>query len=293
MRKIRCILSIDGGGIRGVLPLTILNALNQRLQRVYGISVNQGFDLMAGTSTGAIISAALLLKDNHKFSYQPSDLLKLYQNRGSQIFNPNRDKTNQQSLPFILQKNFSHLTVSQLDKRFVFLSYDEKTNAPFTFTNTQSHFRNVPISKVLMACSAVKPHFDPVELGPYLLSDGYIFNKNPASIALDYSKMYFPDDLIILISIGTGKPPKTDMDEIEQKALKTHLILTELQKKSKDFKYIRFQPKLKRADFTMDNTSEDNITALTEDGKDFVKQNQQMINEIAAVLGERELKLSY
>lgn len=120
MRKIRCILSIDGGGIRGVLPLTVLKALNERLQKRYAFSVNEGFDLMAGTSTGAIISAALLLKDKHQYAYQPADLLKLYQSRGSQIFNPNRDKANQQSLPFILQKNFSHLTVSQLEKRFVF-----------------------------------------------------------------------------------------------------------------------------------------------------------------------------
>lgn len=293
MRKIRCILSIDGGGIRGVLPLIVLKALNERLQKRYAFSVNEGFDLMAGTSTGAIISAALLLKENHKYAYQPADLLQLYQNRGSQIFNPNRDKANQQSLPFILEKNFSHLTVSQLDKRFVFLSYDDRTNAPFTFTNTQAHFRNVPISKILMACSAVKPYFDPVQIGPYSLSDGYLFNKNPSSIALDYGKIYFPDDLIYLISIGTGKPPKNLMDDVEMKALETHRSLENLQMKTKTFKYIRFQPKVKRADFAMDNTSPENIAALLEDGKEFVSLHHGLLDEIANVIGEHEVKMSY
>ena len=49
------ILSIDGGGIRGIIPAYWLTQLESRL----GKSVHSRFDMFAGTSTGAIIAAGL------------------------------------------------------------------------------------------------------------------------------------------------------------------------------------------------------------------------------------------
>jgi patatin-like phospholipase/acyl hydrolase len=54
MKKIR-ILSLDGGGIRGILPGVILNQLEQKIQKKTGDPerrLSDMFDFMAGTSTG-------------------------------------------------------------------------------------------------------------------------------------------------------------------------------------------------------------------------------------------------
>ena len=51
------VLSIDGGGIRGIIPAMILVELEKRLKK----EIDQTFDLIAGTSTGGIIALALVL----------------------------------------------------------------------------------------------------------------------------------------------------------------------------------------------------------------------------------------
>jgi patatin-like phospholipase/acyl hydrolase len=53
----KTVLSIDGGGVRGIIPLACL----VRLERLHGAPCREQFDLIAGTSTGAVIAAGLAL----------------------------------------------------------------------------------------------------------------------------------------------------------------------------------------------------------------------------------------
>ncbi|KLT21890.1 patatin family protein [Wolbachia endosymbiont of Armadillidium vulgare str. wVulC] len=53
------ILSVDGGGIRGITPAIILAEIEKRARK----PISQIFDLMAGTSTGGIVVAGLCQKD--------------------------------------------------------------------------------------------------------------------------------------------------------------------------------------------------------------------------------------
>jgi patatin-like phospholipase/acyl hydrolase len=58
MKKIR-ILSLDGGGIRGILPGIVLTQIEQKLQKKMGdpnVKLSDMFDFMAGTSTGGILA---------------------------------------------------------------------------------------------------------------------------------------------------------------------------------------------------------------------------------------------
>jgi uncharacterized protein len=106
------ILSIDGGGIRGVIPAMILEHIEKMIARKIEENAknsktsepNNGFtqgeidpriqdyfDVFAGTSTGGIISAGLLCPDRTKkiptdYHYRPSDFLKLYKAEGRTIF---------------------------------------------------------------------------------------------------------------------------------------------------------------------------------------------------------------
>jgi patatin-like phospholipase/acyl hydrolase len=78
-------LSIDGGGIRGLIPAMLLD----KLETVTGKTVPQLFDVVAGTSTGGILALALTLRseqDPARPKFRAADLLKLYKEQGTKIF---------------------------------------------------------------------------------------------------------------------------------------------------------------------------------------------------------------
>ena len=74
------ILSVDGGGIRGIYPAAFLAGLEERY--LGGASVARHFDLIAGTSTGGIIALGLAT------GLTGADLADLYLRRGREIFPP-------------------------------------------------------------------------------------------------------------------------------------------------------------------------------------------------------------
>ncbi len=85
-RPIR-ILSIDGGGLRGVVPLTIL----KKIEELTGQPIWKSFDLIAGTSTGGLIASALTIPKTpgvKESKYSIDDILKVYLERGKEIFPP-------------------------------------------------------------------------------------------------------------------------------------------------------------------------------------------------------------
>ncbi|MEL6362093.1 MAG: CBASS cGAMP-activated phospholipase [Pseudomonadota bacterium] len=72
------ILSIDGGGIKGILPATILSHLEESLSGGHGLA--RHFDMIAGTSTGGIIAVGIAL------GIPARDILELYLTKGERIF---------------------------------------------------------------------------------------------------------------------------------------------------------------------------------------------------------------
>src|SRR5665647_800130 len=79
-KRIR-ILSIDGGGIRGVIPAKVLAELEQKLQeKEPGKKLYQYFDLICGTSTGAILAIAIAL------GIPAKDIVKFYTKNAKIIF---------------------------------------------------------------------------------------------------------------------------------------------------------------------------------------------------------------
>ncbi|MBT7340331.1 MAG: patatin, partial [Halieaceae bacterium] len=85
MSRDRTVLSIDGGGIRGIIPAMVLD----HLETMTGHLAADLFDLMVGTSTGGILALGLAQPDTEKpenSRFSARDLADLYANRGSQIF---------------------------------------------------------------------------------------------------------------------------------------------------------------------------------------------------------------
>lgn len=78
------ILSIDGGGIRGIIPAIVLKKIEEETNQ----ATAKTFDLIAGTSTGGLLALGLSKDggDGKKERYTAKDLVDIYKNRGSDIF---------------------------------------------------------------------------------------------------------------------------------------------------------------------------------------------------------------
>ncbi|KAK8587589.1 hypothetical protein V6N13_086568 [Hibiscus sabdariffa] len=83
------VLSIDGGGIRGIIPGVILATLESQLQKLDGDDVRLAdyFDVIAGTSTGGLITAMLAApNENGRPLFAAKDIVPFYLKNGPQIF---------------------------------------------------------------------------------------------------------------------------------------------------------------------------------------------------------------
>lgn len=82
--KVR-LLSIDGGGIRGIIPALILSEIEQRT----GKRIVELFDLIAGSSTGGLLALGLTIPNSDRPNeplYTAQDLVNLYRQQGRKIF---------------------------------------------------------------------------------------------------------------------------------------------------------------------------------------------------------------
>jgi predicted acylesterase/phospholipase RssA len=77
------VLAIDGGGIRGIIPATVLADLERRIAPR---AVADAFDLIVGTSTGGILALGLTAPDGGRPRHAAARLLALYQEEAGTIF---------------------------------------------------------------------------------------------------------------------------------------------------------------------------------------------------------------
>jgi patatin-like phospholipase/acyl hydrolase len=238
MKKIR-ILSIDGGGIRGILPGIVLTQIEKKLQKKTGdsnIRLSDMFDFMAGTSTGGILSLAYLTpNEDNRPKLSAQDAVNIYLDRGDEIFDVSAwqkiksgkgildEKYNASELEEALEDTFGDLKLSNLLKPCIITSYDIRNGKPHFFKQHKSEngIYNFNIKDVARATSAAPTYFETEriknELGtPYPLIDGGVFVNNPALVAysevrsMNFSGIeHLPTakDMMI-VSIGTGSVSK-------------------------------------------------------------------------------------
>lgn len=84
-----CLLSIDGGGIRGIAAARMLAHVDRALVEATGKPLIDSFDIFAGTSTGSIIAAGLAASKDRSLPYwTPAAIEKIYSDKARQIFGP-------------------------------------------------------------------------------------------------------------------------------------------------------------------------------------------------------------
>lgn len=218
------ILSIDGGGIRGVYPAAFLAGLERRY--LGGESVAQYFDLIAGTSTGGILAVGL------GAGITATELRDLYVHRGCEIFPPIRPRTldgvlrrfrsacqvfkyryDRKALKGILQETLGDRKFGEALTRLCIPSFDGRYGEVYIFkTPHHPDFRKDGrefMTKVAEATSAAPTFFRPLEDGGYTFVDGGVWANNPIMIGLVDALTCFTvkAEQVRILSLGCGDDP--------------------------------------------------------------------------------------
>jgi len=223
MNKKFRILSLDGGGIRGVYTAHIL----KRIQEDENIVFSDYFDLITGTSTGAILASALATNQNI------DDVIDLYKKEGANIFSSNFCPIKKYigiSMPFIsclnmgiftrkysqkvlktqLESIFKDKTMSDTNTNLMLFATDIANGVPHVFKSPYdpefTRDKNVKLSDAILASTSAPIYFDPYLLDDkYLLADGGLWCNNPSICAVSEAKNRFGKvfDEVELLSIGT------------------------------------------------------------------------------------------
>ena len=229
MGKIK-VLSIDGGGIRGILPAMLLAKLEQMTSR----PVCQLFDLISGTSTGAILALALTIpsKENKTLpAYTASDLIKLYTDKGDKIFSTNifhklaslngvsDEKYKSSGVESVLKELFGKTMLSEAISPVLIPAYEIGLRTPFFFKsrhaqNPEKANYDFPMWQVARASSAAPTYFEPFKLeinsdkgaDYFAFIDGGVYANNPSMCAFAEAKVMFANNEdIVMMSLGTGE----------------------------------------------------------------------------------------
>lgn len=213
------ILSIDGGGIRGIFPAAFLAGLEKKY--LDGNAITPYFDLITGTSTGGIIALGL------GAGQTAFDLFDLYIHRGQEVFPPLppiaesvarflhyfRYRYSQQALLNVLTDAFGELNFGDSIVRLCIPSCDG-TNGEVYIFKTPHHpdykcDRVEKMTKVGLATSAAPGYFRPLDDGGYTFVDGGVWCNNPIMVGLvDVLACYrVPFNRISVLSLGCGSNP--------------------------------------------------------------------------------------
>ena len=296
------ILSIDGGGIRGIIPVTILSEIEKRT----GKQIYELFDFIAGTSTGGLLT--LFLNKNNPAP--AAALSELYLKHGQDIFPPKpvrktnlctmlKDKLKNTLEDYLSGPKYSVGGINQILKFLVknetyketikpclITSYETENNKAVFFTNYTERYQNTLIRDIARATSAAPTYFEPVKIkdkGTFI--DGGMHSNNPAMCAyIEVIKLLKKEGLdiknkrIVMVSLGTGDC----LDSYEYNEMKGWSALNwitgpllpyffggnsstveyQLQQLLPEDCYYRFQVKLPKELDAMDNADPENVKAL-------------------------------
>lgn len=218
------ILSIDGGGIRGIVPAVLLAEIEKRT----GKRIADMFDMIGGTSTGGILTLCLTKPDKNNSKrpqYTAEQLISLYEKEGSKIFSRPRwyslrslgnllsPKYTAHGIEGILEKYFGDTRLSETIGDVIITSYDIERRQSYFFKSHKAKLdssRDFLIRRVARSTSAAPTYFPPsrVEMeNDYLaLVDGGVFANNPAMCAYVEARSIYPQqDDFLVVSIGTGE----------------------------------------------------------------------------------------
>lgn len=210
------IISIDGGGIKGYLPAQVLAMFEMQ----EGTPLGAMADMLAGTSTGAILALGLAA------GMSAADLAAFYQAKGPGIFRRSWGKRlrscfgvadeqySNDGLHAGLKEIFGDKKLSELATPCMAVAYEIETRQAIFFTSWDANrdpHRDFTLVDVAMASAAAPTYFEPwaamsVAGDRLACIDGGVAANDPAQCAVvEALKTGHPIESIRLVSLGTGR----------------------------------------------------------------------------------------
>jgi uncharacterized protein len=284
------VLAIDGGGIRGLIPALVLAEIERRTGRAAGELV----DLVAGTSTGAIIACALTRPD----PLPAERIAAIYVEEGPRIFDRTLlkritsadgyldERYESDGLLEALRRHLGTARLADASPALLLTAYDLQRRRALLLRRDD----DLSMVDAAHASSAAPTYFEPVRVGDATLVDGGVFATNPAVCA--YAEA--AGELELLLSLGTGEhtrplPYETVRDwgrlEWAQPVLDVvfdgiadavDLQLSALLAGD----YVRLQTPLDEASDELDDASPENLEALANEAERLIAARDDEIDRV-------------
>uniref|UniRef100_A0A7N6BG00 PNPLA domain-containing protein n=1 Tax=Anabas testudineus TaxID=64144 RepID=A0A7N6BG00_ANATE len=309
------ILSIDGGGLRGLLALQTL----QRLETLTGTPIYKLFDYICGVSTGAILGFMLGV-----FQTPLKECDDLYRKLGSDVFKQNvivgtvkmgwshafYDSAAWENI--LKEKMGSHLLVETSRNRecpkvaavstvvnrgtplkaYVFRNYNLLPGMRSHYLGGCQH----QLWEAIRATSAAPGYFQEFILGNDVHQDGGLLINNPTALAIHESKCLWPNTpLECVVSLGTGRfespgkssttytSLKTKLTNVISSATDTEEVHTMLDAFLPSDTYYRFNPYISE-DISMDDNRQEKLNMLQTEGVRYLEKNEEKLKKVARIL---------
>jgi patatin-like phospholipase/acyl hydrolase len=212
------ILSIDGGGIRGIIPAVVLAHLENLARK----PISELFDLVVGTSTGGILACALTRAGAlRRPLYSAHDLVDLYRERGHDVFNGSvwqristlggvlDEMYDHEGLEGVLHHYLGDSLLCDALAPTMVTAYDIERRQTVFFKSWRDRFERITCVQACRATSAAPTYFEPalvdLDNAERALIDGGVFINSPAVSAYAEALKLFPGEEFQMLSLGTGE----------------------------------------------------------------------------------------
>lgn len=225
------ILSIDGGGIRGLIPAVVLTEIERRSNR----RIADLFHLIAGTSTGGMMALGLARPRADGRPMPAAEITRVFLQEGPDVFSRTvwkevsslggitEEKYDSEPLERYLKKSLGETRLSDALVDVLVTAYDLRRRAPFFFKSwkakglqlhggeTAAQF-DFLMRDAARAATATPTFFVPADVKneaaqKFVFVDGGVFANNPAMCAYVSARRLYPAaKKIMLVSLSTGLP---------------------------------------------------------------------------------------
>lgn len=225
--EVMTVLTIDGGGMYGIIPLKVLADLERRT----GLHVSSLFDVMGGASTGAVIISSLAIPGNDGHPrYTAKDVLAMYEKNASRIFQfkiGHSIKTlfglygpvfSRNNVDKIMSSQLGDYTITGLLTEVIIPCGLLVDYTPFLFSSLQAKKNddfNFYIKDAVLSATATPDLFAPFELENYNKNwsdyafDSGIYSNNPTMQILLELHQHYPEKKFFVVSLGTHVFPES------------------------------------------------------------------------------------
>lgn len=303
------VLSIDGGGIRGLIPAYGLTKIEEQI----GKNSNKIFDVAIGTSAGAIIAAGIAC------GISAERILDLFSTHSKEIFYSSTwrkirtlngllgARYSSKKFRTILTEIFGDKKLSKLEgPELIITAVDYETDELQTFSSYDAKIdpknNDRSIVECILASTAAPYYFPSVNINNKILVDGGVAANNPTVLGITAAiKQYQRSDgawdlnnQITVVSLGTGEAdptskPKKDAGLLNiANGIVSHLMGGQedhSEKAAKELvkKIYRLQPRLNKK-IPLDDISEKSQSYLIQKAEKFFNQDNLKFNKVLEVL---------